>query len=52
MKRFAVVVERDQDTGLLAGHVPGFSGAHWQAEPPDELQADLREMIALTLAAG
>ena len=40
MKNFTAVVERDPDTGLLVGCVPGFPGAHSQAESLDELQAN------------
>lgn len=33
-------------------HVPGFAGAHTQAESMDELQDNLREVIALLLEEG
>jgi predicted RNase H-like HicB family nuclease len=46
---FTAVVERDPATGLLVGYVPGFSGAHSQAETLDELNADLREVIEMLL---
>jgi predicted RNase H-like HicB family nuclease len=46
------VVERDSDTGLLVGYVPGFPGARSQAESLDELQANLREVIAMLLEDG
>lgn len=46
---FSAVVEHDPDTGLLVGCVPGFPGAHSQAESLDELQANLREVIAILL---
>jgi predicted RNase H-like HicB family nuclease len=52
MKNFTAVVERDPDTGLLVGCVPGFPGAHSQAESLDELQANLREVIAMLLEDG
>jgi predicted RNase H-like HicB family nuclease len=44
MKTFTAVVERDPVTGLLVGYVPGFPGAHSQAETQDELNANLREV--------
>lgn len=47
MRTFNVVVERDPDTGLLVGHVPGWPGAHSQGESMDELQANVREVIAM-----
>ena len=52
MKSFTAVVERDQDTGLLVGYVPGFPGAHSQAESLDELRANLHEVIAMLLEDG
>jgi predicted RNase H-like HicB family nuclease len=33
-------------------YVPGFPGAHSQAESLDELQANLREVIAMLLEDG
>jgi predicted RNase H-like HicB family nuclease len=49
MRNFTAVVERDPATGLLVGYVPGFSGAHSQAETLDELNANLRELIVMLL---
>jgi predicted RNase H-like HicB family nuclease len=34
------------------GYVPGLPGAHTQAETPDELQDNLREVIAMLLEDG
>ena len=47
MRTFSAVIERCPDTGLLVGYVPGFPGAHSQAESLDELQANLQEVIAM-----
>ncbi len=52
MKTFTAVVERDPVTGLLVGYVPGFPGAHSQAATLDELNANLREVIAMLLEDG
>ena len=52
MKAFTAVVERCPDTGLYVGHVPGFAGAHSQGESLDELQHNLREVIAMLLEDG
>ncbi|MEA5568858.1 type II toxin-antitoxin system HicB family antitoxin [Anabaena sp. UHCC 0399] len=49
MKTFTAVVEKDMDTGLYMGYVPGFPGAHSQAETLDELQMNLREVIEMLL---
>ncbi|MGZ5441933.1 MAG: type II toxin-antitoxin system HicB family antitoxin [Thermoanaerobaculia bacterium] len=53
MKRsFTAVVERDPETGLYVGFVPGFPGAHTQAETLDELNANLREVVGMLLEDG
>ncbi len=52
MKNFTAVVERDPVTGLLVGYVPGFPGAHSQAATLDELNINLREVIAMLLEDG
>lgn len=49
MKTFTAIVERDIETNLYIGYVPGFSGAHSQAETLDELQENLREVIEMLL---
>ncbi len=52
MRTFTAVVERDPDTRLYVGYVPGFRGAHSQGETLDELNANLREVIAMLLEDG
>ncbi len=52
MKHYTAVVERDPDTGLYVGYVPGFPGAHSQGEPLDELNRNLREVIEMLLEDG
>lgn len=52
MKTFTAVVERDPDTGLYVGYVPGFPGAHSQAATLDELNHNLREVIEMLLEDG
>ena len=49
MKNFTAIVERDTETQLYVGYVPGFAGAHSQAETLDELQENLREVIEMLL---
>lgn len=51
-RSFTVVVERDPDTKLYIGYVPGFAGAHSQAKTLDELQTNMQEVIALLLEDG
>ncbi len=52
MKTFTAVVEKCLDTGLYVGYVPGFPGAHSQAETLDELQRNLHEVIEMLLEEG
>jgi predicted RNase H-like HicB family nuclease len=52
MRTFTAVVEKCTDTGLYVGYVPGFPGAHTQAETLDELQENLREVIEMLLEDG
>jgi predicted RNase H-like HicB family nuclease len=49
MKIFTAIVERDTETNFYVGYVPGFTGAHSQAETLDELQENLREVIEMLL---
>ena len=52
MKFYTAVIERDSVTGLLVGYVPGFPGAHSQGETMEELNENLREVIAMLLEDG
>ncbi len=52
MRSYTAVVERDPQTGLYVGHIPGWPGAHTQAASLDELQRNLREVIELLLEDG
>lgn len=52
MRSLTAVVERDAETGLLVGYVPGFPGAHSQADSLDELQRNLQEVIEMLLEEG
>jgi predicted RNase H-like HicB family nuclease len=52
MRTFTAVIERDPQTGLYVGFVPGFPGAHSQAESLDELNRNLQEVISMLLEDG
>lgn len=52
MKTYTAVIEKCSETGLLVGFVPGFPGAHSQAETLDELQHNLEEVVAMLLEDG
>ncbi|WP_424103040.1 type II toxin-antitoxin system HicB family antitoxin [Moorena producens] len=49
MKTFTAIVERDLDTNLYVGYIPGCKGAHSQGETLDELKENLREVIEMLL---
>ena len=52
MKTFTYIVERCPDTKLYVGYVPGFPGAHSQAETLDELHGNMGEVIGMLLEDG
>lgn len=52
MRTYTAVVERCADTGLFVGYVPGFPGAHSQAQALDELHENLAEVIGMLLEEG
>ena len=52
MRTFNVVVERDPDTALYVGYVPGWPGAHSQGASLDELQRNLQEVVEMLLEDG
>lgn len=52
MRNFTAVIEKCPDTGLYIGYVPGFPGAHSQAETLEELNNNLREVIEMLLEDG
>lgn len=52
MHTYTAVVERCADTGLFVGYVPGFPGAHSQGKTLDELDAHLKEVVAMLIEEG
>jgi predicted RNase H-like HicB family nuclease len=52
MRVFSAVIEKCPDTGLYVGYVPGFPGAHSQAETLDELNKNLKEVIEMLSEEG
>lgn len=52
MRSYTAIIERCPDTGLYVGFIPGFPGAHSQAASLDELNANLREVVAMLLEDG
>jgi predicted RNase H-like HicB family nuclease len=52
MRTYTAVIERDPETGLYVGYIPGFPGAHSQAGTLDELKQNLAEVVAMLLEDG
>lgn len=52
MQLYTAVIEKDPDTGLLVGCIPGFPGAHSQGETVEELVNNLREVTRMLLEDG
>ena len=52
MKTYTAVVEKCTETGLYAGYVPGFPGAHSQGATLDELQQNLHEVLQMLVETG
>lgn len=46
------VIERDIETGLLVGSVPGLPGAHTQGTTVEEVRQNLAEVIELLRNEG
>jgi len=52
MRTYTAVIERDEDTGLFVGYVPGWPGAHSQGETLEELHANLMEVVTMLREEG
>lgn len=52
MRTYTAIVEKCSETGLYVGYVPGFPGAHSQAETLDELNQNFQEVIEMLLEDG
>ncbi len=47
MVKITAYIEKDFESGLYVGIVPGIKGAHTQAESLDELQDNIKEVVEL-----
>ena len=52
MKSFTAVIEKDAQTGIYVGYVPGWPSAHSQGETVEELRNNLAEVISMLLEDG
>jgi predicted RNase H-like HicB family nuclease len=52
MRTYNYIVEKCSDTGMFVGYVPGFPGAHSQAETLEELRNNMKEVVSMLLEDG
>jgi predicted RNase H-like HicB family nuclease len=52
MNKYTYIIEKCADTNLYIGYIPGFAGAHSQAETLDELSENMREVVEMLLEDG
>ena len=52
MKSFTAVIEKDAQTDIYVGYVPGWPGAHSQGDTVEELRNNLAEVISMLLEDG
>lgn len=52
MRTYTAVIERDQESRLYVGYIPGWPGAHSQGATLDELHVNLREVVDMLLEDG
>ena len=52
MKKYMAVIEKCPETNLYVGYIPGFPGAHAQADTLDELNRNLKEVVEMLLEDG
>jgi predicted RNase H-like HicB family nuclease len=52
VRGYTAVIERDPQTGLYVGYVPGLPGAHSQGETLEELRENLKEVLELLAEDG
>ena len=46
---YTAYIEKDAESGMYVGYIPGITGAHTCAQSIDELQDKLKEVITLCL---
>ena len=49
MRNLTAYIEKDPETNLYVGIIPGLPGAHTQGETLDELYKNLKEVVELCL---
>jgi predicted RNase H-like HicB family nuclease len=46
---FTVIIEKDEETNMYVGEVPGLHGCHTHGKTIDELMKNMQEIIELCL---
>jgi len=49
MRNLTAYIQKDPETNLYVGIIPGLPGAHTQGESLDELYKNLKEVVELCL---
>jgi predicted RNase H-like HicB family nuclease len=52
MHTYTAVIEKCHETKLYVAYIPGFPGAHTQAETLEELQSNIKEVLEMLLEDG
>lgn len=52
MHTYTAVIEKCNETNVYVAYVPGFPGAHTQAETLEELHSNIKEVIEMLLEDG
>ena len=52
MSTHTAMVERDAETGLFVGYIPGRPGAYTQGETLEALRENLKEVLELLTESG
>lgn len=50
--KFTIVIQKDPQTDLYVGYVPGMTGAHSQGKTIEELKSNLKEAVSLCIEEG
>lgn len=50
-KHFTVIIEKDEESDMYIGEVPGLPGCHTHGKTIDELMKNMHEVIELCLEA-
>lgn len=52
MQTFTAIVEKDEESGMYVGYIPGISGAYTQGATLEELRGNLKEVLQLLAESG